>query len=395
MESKELFYQMISGRVTPRIEKIEEFTSRYPWCAVGHKSLFTALCGQSDEAYLSYVSKASVYLFNREALYSLAHTARTHSFFAPEPVQATREGEAEDSGKSFKEESEMSFEEEPETIFKEERVRNLKEDSGFKEERVKNLKEDSGKNLNEDSRMNLKADSGMNLKADSRTSLKEDSGMNFKEESEMSFEEDSETIFKEERVKNLKEDSGKNLNEDSRMNLKADSGMNLKEDSGKNLKEDSGKSLKEDSGKNLKEDSEMNDDEFEMIPDIDLVKPIIMVAGDYFGQEVISSALLEEKNAIDKFIKTKPKLAQVQIPHEEKGGTVHTYQEEQREKELKVSLQDVGEDNFMTETLARIYVDQSLYQLAIEAYQKLILLYPKKSDYFAPLIQELKYKMVR
>ena len=61
----------------------------------------------------------------------------------------------------------------------------------------------------------------------------------------------------------------------------------------------------------------------------------------------------------------------------------------------RISLLDVSDDDYMTETLAKIYVDQSLHQLAREAYKKLILLYPKKSDYFAALIQEIKFKTNR
>lgn len=45
---------------------------------------------------------------------------------------------------------------------------------------------------------------------------------------------------------------------------------------------------------------------------------------------------------------------------------------------------------FYTETLARIYAEQELYDRANEVYEKLILLYPEKSAYFAALIKDIK-----
>ena len=47
---------------------------------------------------------------------------------------------------------------------------------------------------------------------------------------------------------------------------------------------------------------------------------------------------------------------------------------------------------FVTETLAAIYADQGYYDKAIDAYAKLILLYPEKSTYFAALVNEIKSK---
>ncbi len=54
----------------------------------------------------------------------------------------------------------------------------------------------------------------------------------------------------------------------------------------------------------------------------------------------------------------------------------------------KKSVQE--SDEFITETLARIYGKQGNISKAIRAYQKLSLKFPEKSSYFAALIEELK-----
>ena len=50
------------------------------------------------------------------------------------------------------------------------------------------------------------------------------------------------------------------------------------------------------------------------------------------------------------------------------------------------------EGRVVSETLAEIYVQQELYARAIDIYEKLILLYPEKSAYFASLIAKVKDK---
>ena len=53
--------------------------------------------------------------------------------------------------------------------------------------------------------------------------------------------------------------------------------------------------------------------------------------------------------------------------------------------------EEVDRDKTMvSETLAQIYAQQELYQRSIEIYEKLILLFPEKSAYFATLIEKVK-----
>jgi hypothetical protein len=44
----------------------------------------------------------------------------------------------------------------------------------------------------------------------------------------------------------------------------------------------------------------------------------------------------------------------------------------------------------MTETLARVYLEQKKYQRAIQAYEILILKYPEKSSFFADRISDIQ-----
>ena len=53
----------------------------------------------------------------------------------------------------------------------------------------------------------------------------------------------------------------------------------------------------------------------------------------------------------------------------------------------------VSENELMTETLAKIYVEQGHYERAIQAYEILCLKYPKKSSFFANQIKKINNKI--
>lgn len=95
--------------------------------------------------------------------------------------------------------------------------------------------------------------------------------------------------------------------------------------------------------------------------------------------EIKSIAIDPEKQKknelIDKFIEASPKIPPIK-----------------KEAEPKVFLEPSSENNsyLMTETLARVYLEQNKYDKAIQAYEILILKYPEKSSFFANRISDIK-----
>ena len=77
---------------------------------------------------------------------------------------------------------------------------------------------------------------------------------------------------------------------------------------------------------------------------------------------------------IDKFIENNPKLTP--IAKDAEGPVIETFSEDT--------------SYLMTETLARVYLEQKKYSKAIQAYEILILKYPEKSSFFANRISDIK-----
>lgn len=82
---------------------------------------------------------------------------------------------------------------------------------------------------------------------------------------------------------------------------------------------------------------------------------------------------------IDSFIKNEP---QIKPPKPEQINN---------ENKAKKSAED--QNDLVSETLAAIYIEQMLYQKAIDIYEKLSLKFPEKSRYFASLIKSLEKKI--
>ena len=90
----------------------------------------------------------------------------------------------------------------------------------------------------------------------------------------------------------------------------------------------------------------------------------------------VTPTQLSSRDLIDKFIKSSPTLERMTLP------------ESQPVRDLsETSAEEKG--SFITETLAKIYINQGYYSRAINIYEKLSLQYPEKSAYFAGRIEKI------
>jgi hypothetical protein len=92
------------------------------------------------------------------------------------------------------------------------------------------------------------------------------------------------------------------------------------------------------------------------------------------NQSAPSDEKLKKLELIDKFIETNPKIPPIN-------------------KETPTEPKEVVQEDtsyLMTETLAKVYLEQKKYDRAIQAYEILILKYPEKSSLFAVRIEDIK-----
>lgn len=91
--------------------------------------------------------------------------------------------------------------------------------------------------------------------------------------------------------------------------------------------------------------------------------------------EKIDTEKVKKIELIDKFIEANPKIPAIK-------ETVKT--------PVNISKSTEEPTYLMTETLAKVYLEQKKYQRAIQAYEILILKYPEKSSFFADRIKNIK-----
>ena len=97
-------------------------------------------------------------------------------------------------------------------------------------------------------------------------------------------------------------------------------------------------------------------------------KPIVRTA------EKIEDKPIKKASIIDKFIKNNPKIKPLS-----------------KDKNITVPVaQNTHDSSLMTETLAKVYLEQKKYGNAIQAYRILSLKYPEKSGFFADQIKRVQ-----
>jgi hypothetical protein len=84
-----------------------------------------------------------------------------------------------------------------------------------------------------------------------------------------------------------------------------------------------------------------------------------------------------QADLIDRFIASNPRIEPVRVKDDSPVNDIaHRFTE--------------NSGGFVTETLARIYINQGYYSRAIDIYERLSLKYPEKSSYFAAQIEKIK-----
>ncbi|MEY4038618.1 MAG: hypothetical protein RIR67_928 [Bacteroidota bacterium] len=105
------------------------------------------------------------------------------------------------------------------------------------------------------------------------------------------------------------------------------------------------------------------------------IQPIVREKESVTTSVTLNETQKKKLELIDKFIETNPK-----IPAVKQGTSTSS----------AFDLNKEDHSMLMTETLAKVYLEQKKYQKAIQAYEILILKYPEKISFFADRISDIK-----
>lgn len=99
----------------------------------------------------------------------------------------------------------------------------------------------------------------------------------------------------------------------------------------------------------------------------------------------------EKDSMITKFIQENPKISSLSEKEAQKTTDLNKPEFFSPTNTAKLSI--IDKDEFVTETLAKIYENQGHYQKALHTYETLSLKIPEKNDTFAARIQQIKEKI--
>lgn len=97
-------------------------------------------------------------------------------------------------------------------------------------------------------------------------------------------------------------------------------------------------------------------------------------------EEIENDSRNRKFDLIDRFIQEQPKISPMHSPDKDISKAISE----------QLSAYSQAPDSLMTETLAKVYLQQKNYKKAIQAYKILILKYPEKSGYFADQIRAIE-----
>jgi hypothetical protein len=95
--------------------------------------------------------------------------------------------------------------------------------------------------------------------------------------------------------------------------------------------------------------------------------------------DIVKNPPKKDFSLIDKFIREEPRMSN---PKRDFFSPVNMAENS-----------SIDKDEIVSETLAKIYITQGLYEKSLKIYKKLILEYPEKSSYFAAQIENLELKL--